>query len=324
MMYWPHDGRQAHPVLIGLTTALLAALAFGVASILQAIGARGEPTTDGLDLWLLFRMLRHPAFLLSIALSVTGFLLHLVALRSLPLFAVQPLIASSVAVTAIVQAVMGHEPLSRRGWGLVLTVCVGLALVTTAAVSGSAVHTSTTWRAMLAVAAALIGLAGWLVGGVQGARGSSLLGLLSGLGFAIVAISARAMPSLVISSLIRDPAVISLTIGGGVAFLLYSTALQRGTVITATAAMVVGNTVAPVLVGVIALGDQVRSGWEAAVVVGLLLAGTAVVLLHDPREVHGPGEPATAHEGAPPDRNPVTPRAGIQDRAADPDAPAAS
>lgn len=311
-------------MVIGLLTAVLAALAFGVASILQAVGARGEPTTDRLDPWLLLRMLRHPAFLVSILLSVTGFLLHLVALRSLPLFAVQPLIASSIAVTAIVQAFLGHEPLSRRGWSLVLTVCVGLALVTVASVSGSAVHPSTTWRAALVLVAVLVGLAGWLAGGIRGARGASLLGFLSGLGFAIVAISVRAMPSLAIGSLIHDPAVLALVIGGGVAFLFYSTALQRGTVITATAAMAVGNTVAPVLVGLLALGDQVRSGWEAAAVAGLLLAGPAVVLLHDPREVQAPTTGPWHVRGASPNHSPATPRPGIQDPAADPDAPSAS
>lgn len=306
-------------MLIGLLTAASAALAFGVAAILQAAGARGEPVTDGIDVFLLFRMLRHPAFLLSLVLSLGGFVLHLVALRSLPLFVVQPLIAGSVAVTAVVQAFFGHEPLSRRGWTLVAAVCAGLALVTTAAVSGSAVRTSTSWRAMLVLVAVLIGLAGWLAGRVGGARGASLLGLLSGLGFAVVAVAARAMPSLAVDSLIRDPAVIALGIGGSVAFLLYSTALQRGTVITATAAMVVGNTVAPVLAGLLALGDQIRSGWEWAAAIGLVLAGTAVVLLHDPREAHGDVPLAAASTGS----GPSMFLRGLQDRPADSEVPPA-
>jgi drug/metabolite transporter (DMT)-like permease len=278
-------------VLIGLLTATLAAVAFGVASVLQAIGARSQSMTPGVDLRLLVRMLRHPAFLLSIVVSLSGFLLHLVALRNLPLFAVQPVIASSVAVTAVIQGVRGHEPLSTLGRWLVAAVCVGLALVTTAAVPGSAVHTSNGWRAMLIVAAVSVGLLGWLSGRVQGPTGASLLGLLSGLGFAVVAVSARSMPSLAISSLVTDPATVALALGGGVAFLLYSTALQRGAVITATAAMSVGNTVVPVLVGILALGDEFRDGSAPAAIVGLLLAGTATVLLHDPREA---GDPAVA------------------------------
>lgn len=281
-------------MLIGLGAAAVAAIAFGVASLLQAIGARGVPTRDGLDWWLLFRLLRSPAFLASAALSLCGFLLHLVALRHLPLFTVQPVIASSVAVTAIVSGLVGHEPLGPRVRILVVAVCAGLALVTSAAVPGSSVHTSTGVRAGFLVFALLIGATGWACGRLQGATGALVLGLLSGLGFAVVAVSGRAMPSLTPSALVRDPATAALVVGGGIAFLLYSTALQRGTVITATAAMVVGNTVAPVLVGVLALGDRIRPGWTPAAVVGLLLAGTAIVLLHDPREQPATPEPEPA------------------------------
>lgn len=299
-------------MLIGLLTSILAALSFGVASILQAVGARGEPVADGIDPWLLLRMLRHPAFLLSLLLSVSGFLLHLVALRSLPLFAVQPVIASSVAVTAVVQAVLGQEPLNRRGWSLVATVCLGLVLVTSAAVPGAAVHPSTGRRALLLLAVAAIAVLAWPSGRVSGARGSSLLGMLSGLGFAVVAICGRAFPSLAPGALLRDPATAALICGGGLAFLLYSTALQRGTVITATAAMVVGNTIAPVLVGVLALGDRFRSGWAPAAVLGLVLAGTAVILLHDPREAPG----TAGHRRHP--RRPTVPDPTSQNPAAGP------
>jgi drug/metabolite transporter (DMT)-like permease len=291
----------AERVLIGVLAAGLAAVAFGVASVLQAIGARREPSTRGIDLLLLFRLLRHPVFLLSILVSLIGFGLHMVALRILPLFAVQPMIASSVAVTALIQAWRGHEPLSRRGRWLVVAVCAGLALVTVAAVSSSALHTAAAERSALLVAVAAIGLAGWLGGRVHGPVGSSLLGLLSGLGFAVVAVSARSFPSLAVGSLIVDPATYALLAGGGVAFLLYSTALQRGTVITATAAMVVGNTVAPVLVGVFWLGDQFRAGWAPAAVVGLILAGTAVIMLHDPRETAAVPRPAPRPTPAPDD-----------------------
>ncbi len=274
-------------MVTGLAAAVLATLAFGVASMLQAIGARGEPTTAGVELGLLLRLLRQPAFVASIVLSVGGFLLHLAALRSLPLFVVQPVIASSVAVTAVVSGRLGHEPLGGRVRALVCTVCVGLALVTSGAVPGSAVDTSAWQRAVLLLAVMLIAAVGWPAGRVHGPRGATLLGLLSGLGFAVVAVSGRSMPSLAIPALVTDPAMYALAVGGGLGFLLYSTALQRGTVITATAAMVLGNTVAPVLVGLLALGDRFRSGWAPAAVVGLVLAGSAVVLLHDPRAVPG-------------------------------------
>lgn len=270
-------------MVTGVATAVLAALAFGVASLLQAIGARAEPTTAGIDVALLYRLRRQPAFLASMAFTLCGFVCHLLALRNLPLFAVQPVVASSVAVTAVVSSVLGHEPLGWRGRLLVGSVCIGLALLTSAAVPGSSIHASARERALLLLVVLAITGAGWLGGRVPGPRGATLLGLLSGLGFAVVAVSGRAMPSLAVAALLTDPASYALVAGGAVGFLFYSIALQRGTVITVTAAMVFGNTIAPVLIGLLVLGDRIRDGWAPAVAVGLVLAGTAVVVLpHDP------------------------------------------
>lgn len=61
--------------------------------------------------------------------------------------------------------------------------------------------------------------------------------------------------------------------------LTYSIALQRGTVTQATAPLVVGETLAPALVGVWLLGDNPRPGWEWAALLGFALAvGGALTL----------------------------------------------
>lgn len=283
-------------MLIGLVTAFLATVSFGIASILQAIGARAEPASRRLDPLLLVRLLRQPAFLASMLLSALGFGFHLVALRSLPLFVVQPIIAASVAVTAVVSGRMAGEPLGARVRGLVALVCIGLALVTIAAVSGEATATSTGQRALLLVVVALIAAVGWPAVRLDGARGATVLGLVSGAGYAVVAVAGRAMPSLAPLDLLVDPAAYALVTGGGLAILLYSISLQRGSVVSATAAMVVGNTVVPMAIGLAALGDEIRSGWAPAAVLGLVLAAAAVVLLHDPRvaEPQQPAEPRAA------------------------------
>jgi hypothetical protein len=279
-------------------------VAFGVASILQAVGARAEPHTHRLDLMLLVRLLRRPAFLWSMLLSLVGFVLHLVALRSLPLFVVQPVIASSVAVTAVVSGRMAREPLGARVRWLVVTVCAGLALVTAAAVSGSATSTTTSERALLLVLVGVILAAGWAAHRMPGSRGAAVLGLLSGVGYAVVALAGRSMPSLAPGDLVTDPAAYALVTGGGLAILLYSVSLQRGTVVAATAAMVLGNTVVPMAVGLAVLGDEIRPGWTPAAVLGLLLAAVAVVLLHDPRVSEPQQPPGAPAEGAAPRRRP--------------------
>ena len=270
-------------MLTGLSFAALASVAFGLASILQAIGARTEPGRDRLDVFLLVRLLRQPAFLASMGLSLVGFFLHLLALRQLPLFVVQPVIAGSVAVTAVVSGRMAREPLGPRVRLLVGLLCAGLALVTAASVAGGAVATSASQRALLLMVVLALAAIGWPAARVRGPGGAALLGLLSGVGYAVVAVAGRAMPSLAPADLVTDPAAYALISAGGLAILLYSVSLQRGTVVAATAAMVLGNTVTPMAIGLLALGDRIRPGWTVAAIAGLALAATVVVLLHAPR-----------------------------------------
>ncbi len=62
------------------------------------------------------------------------------------------------------------------------------------------------------------------------------------------------------ASFYTNPAVYALVAGGAAGFLLLTSALSRGSVTTAVAGMVVGETVGPALVGVAWLGDRTRPG----------------------------------------------------------------
>ena len=66
---------------------------------------------------------------------------------------------------------------------------------------------------------------------------------------------------------------------GLLAFWLYSLGLHRSAVASSSAPLVVGQTLVPALVGIWALGDSVRDGWVAGVVLGMALAVTGAVLL---------------------------------------------
>jgi drug/metabolite transporter (DMT)-like permease len=114
-----------------------------------------------------------------------------------------------------------------------------------------------------------------------------LLGLVAGLGFGVVAISGRIIPSLAPVDLLTEPATYTGVVGGAMAFLFLASALQRGSVTTATAMMVVGETVFPALVGIIALGDRTRPGFTPVAVAGFALAiGGALALARfgEPKE----------------------------------------
>lgn len=266
-------------MLLGLPAALAAAFAFGVAALLQAVAARHEPTSAGVDPRLLLRLVRRPVFLAAVALNLLGFGLHLVALRTLPLFLAQTVVSSSVAVTALAAARVLGVPLGRPEVLAVLGVCSGLALLTATADEVGEGSTTAPARALLLLAVLVVLGAGVLAGRLAGAAGAALLGLAAGTGFAVVAVAARVLPELAPGALLVEPAAYALVAGGAVGFLLYSVALQRAGVLTATSATVVGQTVAPALVGLLLLGDRVRPGSAPVVVVGLLLAVASAAAL---------------------------------------------
>lgn len=271
-------------MLLALLAATCAAVAFGLAALLQAVAAREEPDAVGIDPRLLLHLLRRPPFVVALVLNLLGFALHLVALRSLPLFLAQTVVSSSVAVTAVASARVLRSPLGRPEVAAVVTVVAGLALLTATADEVGESPTSVGARALLLLAVVVVVATGVAAGRLPGALGASVLGLAAGLGFAVVAVSARVLPSLEPARLLTEPAAYALVAGGAVGFLLYSVALQRAGVLTATSATVVGQTVAPALAGLLLLGDRVHDQAAPLVVLGLALAvaGCAALARRDP------------------------------------------
>jgi drug/metabolite transporter (DMT)-like permease len=270
----------------GLLGALGAAVCYGAASILQALAARAERTTSGLDPRLLLRLVKSWRYLLGLGLDGFAFLLSIVALQTMPLFAVQAIVSSFLAITAVLGAIFLNMPLTRRDKIALAVVIGGLVMVGLSAAEDKAVDVGSGERWGILVAALALGALAVPLGRVKGAKGAAALGGVAGLAFGAVAVAARVLPPLGqdsvfsdVGSLLRDPATYALAVAAVVALLSYSTALQRGTVTQATAPLVVSETIAPAIVGVVMLGDAPRGGWEWVAVVGFALAvGGAVAL----------------------------------------------
>ncbi|MFJ2767441.1 hypothetical protein [Streptomyces sp. NPDC087300] len=261
--------------------ALGSAVCFGTASVLQAVAARATApgTGSGVDPALLLRALRQWRYLAGLALDGLGFLLQIVALRSIPIYAVGAALAASLAVTAVVAARLLHVRLSGVEWGAVGVVCAGLAMLGLASGEEGERTGSTTLRyVILGVALAVL-----LLGAVAGRlpdRGRALaLGLGAGLGFGVVEVAVRLIDEVSPGALLTNPATYALLVGGGSAFLLLTSALQRGSVTTATAGMVIGETIGPALVGVVWLGDRTRDGLGWLAVLGFAVAVAGALAL---------------------------------------------
>jgi drug/metabolite transporter (DMT)-like permease len=264
---------------LGLLAALGAALGFAAGSVLQEVGARRTKGSTGLDPRVLLRVLGQLPFLIGIVLDFAGFLLQLVALRSLPIFVVQAVVASSVGFTAVLARLFLGARLGRAQVVPLVGIGIGLGLVALSAASEHPRHISTTAAWAFAAGAIPLALAATVVARGTGERAAARLGFLSGIAFGGTAIASRVavIPRHHLMQVLSEPELWALVAFGLLGFLVFTTALQRGSVTTATATMWSAEALVPAAVGIAFLGDHARRGTAPMAAVGFLLAIGATV-----------------------------------------------
>ncbi|MFI8082182.1 hypothetical protein ACIF6L_15505 [Kitasatospora sp. NPDC086009] len=268
-------------MLLGLLAALLAALLTGSATVLQAVGARraavGHHAGEAAALAGAFRQW---PFLVGVGMDMLGFAAELVALERLPLYEVEAALASALAVTAVGASRVLRIRLRRSEWIGVASVCAGLCvLALTAGHDGRGSGDQPLRLGVLLVSVALTAV-GWAVVHLAGARRAPLLGLVAGLQFGVVGVAVRVLPGARLPELFGEPSAYAIAVAGLGGFTALTWAMQSGSVTAATAAMVLGETLGPAIVGVLLLGDHTRhdatplavAGFAAAVLGALTLA----------------------------------------------------
>ncbi|MGV9709717.1 hypothetical protein ACWDTI_03540 [Gordonia sp. NPDC003424] len=269
-------------MIIGILAAVIGALAYGTASVLQARGAQSVDTHDDavptlrstitamLTVW----------FLAGMALDVVGFAGSLVSARLIPLFLSQTIISANLAVTAVLAVVFLHARLSRRDWTAIGVVVVALVVLSlTAGEEGHGGNHDVLGWVVLLVAIGLFAVTAVLIR-TLGNRVAIVAGLVGGVLFGILAIAVRILPGVDpfdAGALLTSPAFYALLVGGGGGFYLFTVALQTGSVQGAAAAIVVGETVIPGAVGILVLGDTTRAGWGIVALIAFIAAVAGAV-----------------------------------------------
>jgi drug/metabolite transporter (DMT)-like permease len=269
---------------LGMACALFAALGYGSASVLQSVAARKAESSPGLDPRLLVRLAGSVPYVSGLGLDLAAFVASLVALRTLPLFFVQSAVAASVGVTAVIAAAIGVR---LRGREIASLVVLGAGLLLLAASAqpdrGTPLTLGVRWGLLASVV--VLGAAGALVARRNGRSSAQALAVLGGLAFTVVAVTARSLtvPS-PIWQVLSDPGLWAILALGGLGMLLFTTALQRGSVTSATALTFAVETIVPAAVGLAFLGDTTRPGFAPVAALGFVLtiAGT-LALATDPK-----------------------------------------
>ena len=284
-------------MLASLTAALVAALFYGIASVMQSVAAHEasnrkpqDADAGGVDPGLLPRMLRQWRFVVSLCLDALGFVAQLIALQRLPLFAVQAIVAANLAVTAVVASLVIKVRLSWREWLAVTGVVAGVGLLGSSAGPEGASQAGVVFKLALIVAIAALGLVGLAAARLRDPARTLALGLVAGFGYGVIGIAARVLNGFEPLTLLRDPAAYAVAAAGIVSFVFYATALEGGSVTVATAAVVLAETLPPAVIGVVFLGDRTRPGLEPAAITGFLLAVASAVMLARFGEADHPGQ----------------------------------
>jgi len=269
--------------------ALACAVCYGVGSILEDVAAKRAADVAG--------AMKQPVYLAGLGLDLAGWLLSLFALQRLPLFAVQAAVASSVAVTVVLAAVVLHDAITRRQVIALVVMGAGLVLLAVSAAPDEPAAISDATTAALIGGVAIVGVLGWVAKSWPGDKAAGVLGALSGLGFGGTAVCARALEADgTLWGVLTDPLTIALLAYCALGLVLFTVALERGSVTVATASQYSSETVVPAIIGLLVLGDSARHGLVWAAVAGFVLTVGASVGL----TLVSPPDPQPGQAEAPP------------------------
>jgi len=295
----------------GLAGALIACLCYGVATVFQAMGARRVAGSEGVDPRLLVRVLGTLPFLLGTSMDGLGLVFNLYALRQLPLFEVQGIVNTNLAVTALFAGLLLHIRLERRDRLAIAVVVGGLIMLGLAAGPEGTGTFSDAGRWTLLGVSLLLAATALVLGNVYKAAHPALLGTVAGFLFGVFGIAVRILPSVSPAELVTDPAAYAALIASVTGFLFFTAALQRGSVTATAAALVVGETAVPALIGLTLLGDSARPGYGVVGVFGFLLAVGGALALARFAELPAPDEDPAGGGGGGGGQDPAEARRSI-------------
>jgi drug/metabolite transporter (DMT)-like permease len=260
-------------VLVGILLATVAMILNSCGALLQAEGARRATRTRPAAV--------QPRYLAGVGVDFAAWMCAVLALRTLPVFAVQAVIGGTIALTAVVSAWLIGVRLPTSTRVAVAACLVGLVLVAASAGAEEPPVRQRGVDVILLVSLLLLGVAVLVLR--QGKRAWPLA-LVSGLGFGGTALSVRAAhvqtgDGLDPALLLGQPSTYLLVGFWLVGMVGYTAALARGDVGAVTAVFTVTEVLVPGVVGIQLLGDPVRPGWAWVLALGLAaaVAGTVVI-----------------------------------------------
>lgn len=296
--------------------ALAASLCTATSSVCQRLGARTAGSQPAkLDVWLLFRLARHPIWLTGIASMILGFVFQLAALHYGPLALVQPILALELLFVFGYMAILGNRMVKQRDWLAAAAMCAGLAVFLFAAQpSGGRQHAAGyLWLLAGLVTLGVVVVALSLAFGLgrrpsaSGSQRAAILGAATGVSWGFVAAVIKEFSSHLSggpSAIFTNWSVYVLVGAGAASLLLASHALASGPLAASQPGFTILDPLSASLLGLFLFGEHFQTATEdlalEALALALLVTGVSVLshshLIQGEHDAEAP-EPAAGVHG---------------------------
>jgi hypothetical protein len=222
-----------------------------------------------------------PRYIAGLFTDLLAWGCSVLALRTLPVFAVQAVIGGTIALTAVISARMMGARLPTTTRIAVVLCLAGLVAVAASAGSG---HPHVHHRSVDVVLLVSLVLLAVAVLALRQGKHAWPLALVSGMGFGGTALSVRAAhvqtgDGFDLLQLLGQPSTYLVVGFWLVGMIGYTAALARGDVGPVTAVFTVTEVLVPGMAGILLLGDPVRPGWGWVLASGLACAVAGTVLI---------------------------------------------
>ena len=267
---------------VALLSALGCALCNGLAAVLQKMSADKVSALRGIKLRVFANLLRRSHYQAGIVLDIAAGLLTLVAVHRLPLFLAQSIIACSVIVTAIIERLWLRIRLARQTYIAIVLLLAGLSLLSLATHSQAAPLISSRLHNWLLLASPLLFVTGLVCLRFKSKSAAVLLAVCSGTAFGMVSVVGRVLVyPRPLWTVFTKPLAMSIAVNAVIGMLFFTIALQRSSATSVNSVMVAIETVFPIFIGVLFLGDTAKNGrWPfMAGGIGLVLIGFILVIV---------------------------------------------
>jgi drug/metabolite transporter (DMT)-like permease len=267
--------------------ALLAAVGYAVASVLQHHAARDQPDELALRPGLLWRLVQRPQWLLGTAADVAGFGLQAAAIGLGSLVVVQPLLCTGLLFALPLSAAWQGRRLERRDWlaAAALSVALAVFLVVGDPSDGKDFATTRAWI----VAAAILGpaIVVCLVAALRTRHTARavLFALATALLYSVTAVLTKAAVTELGDGidvfLTSWEPYVGIALGVG-ALLVNQSAFQAGDLQASLPTLTAAEPIVGSVLGLVMLDELITATgaleWTAVIVAALVIVGSVIVL----------------------------------------------